>query len=555
MTTNDTVKKAIEALGGLENARLEIMERRGGGRPHHVHTAAILDLALAALDGAGDARLRELRRRMRVTGATFKNRRMPTKGSDFDAGYIDACTDWANEIDRLLAKPEQPAAEKPAAAPSQEPVRIREGALQGTPTHMTEGERAQIDGLKRRAFEAAAPASEPGNPPTIPDGSVEARIAEWEREARERLSGVTRYCAECERLTGIIDDLSNTKAVDADTIADLRAKLADAEKQRDSNAVAAKMLERWRERRARCLEGVAPTLAEIESEMTPWTSEVVAQKSAPAGSAMRRAIDAGEHIIGLLWKHSESLRERFDAEMEKANAERDDDRALREQEAALAAVDEAAYRAQIKALEHQTRCPECGCATPEDAEAAECGCDAPVCAIPSSSTLAQEFVKMRAERDAAVAAKNERAVAELEQFGRDALHLQSLPATCPVQVVRDIIAEKLRDRIAALRAESPAPQPVVPAFEGDPKDCAFKARPGDHAPRLFFIQDGDRPMHVVAPDWNAALAAWRRLIASENEGMDAAEPEGISKVADANELLIDEMLRLALARPADGGGA
>lgn len=46
-------------------------------------------------------------------------------------------------------------------------------------------------------------------------------------------------------------------------------------------------------------------------------------------------------------------------------------------------------------LESELRCPDCGCATPLDAEASECGCDAPVCAADCSQTLAEAY----AERD------------------------------------------------------------------------------------------------------------------------------------------------------------
>lgn len=105
----------------------------------------------------------------------------------------------------------------------------------------------------------------------------------------------------------------------------------------DFKSVAEAMLARWRERRARCLNGVAPTLAEIQAAMPSWTNEVVAQESAPRGSAMRRTIDAADRIIDMLWKHSETLRERFDYEMEqrdelhaalvKTTDERDDARA------------------------------------------------------------------------------------------------------------------------------------------------------------------------------------------------------------------------------------
>jgi predicted Zn-ribbon and HTH transcriptional regulator len=35
---------------------------------------------------------------------------------------------------------------------------------------------------------------------------------------------------------------------------------------------------------------------------------------------------------------------------------------------------------RVAELENNQRCPECKCATSQDAEASECGCDAPVCA-------------------------------------------------------------------------------------------------------------------------------------------------------------------------------
>jgi len=105
------------------------------------------------------------------------------------------------------------------------------------------------------------------------------------------------------------------KACHAGRVIDL-AEIALAEPSR----VDSLMLSRWRARRERCLSGVTPTLAELEAAMPRWTTEVVTQEAAPAGSAMRRAIDAGQHVIGMLWKHSEALRERIDLATEKADA-------------------------------------------------------------------------------------------------------------------------------------------------------------------------------------------------------------------------------------------
>ena len=58
--------------------------------------------------------------------------------------------------------------------------------------------------------------------------------------------------------------------------------------------------------------------------------------------------------------------------------------------------------------------------------------------------------------------------------------------------------------------------------------------------KLFHIQDADRPMHVVALDYNDALRKWKLLLADENE-CEAAEienPQGIAFVADDDELIL-----------------
>lgn len=73
----------------------------------------------------------------------------------------------------------------------------------------------------------------------------------------------------------------------------------------------------------------------------------------------------------------------------------------------------------------------------------------------SSDTYERACTKALDDRDAARADQAAMARRELEAFGSDALNLRALPADAPVQVVRDIIAEKLRARIAALPAEKP----------------------------------------------------------------------------------------------------
>lgn len=57
---------------------------------------------VAEARGAG---LWELRARLLSTAASFPNRQMGHSDEDFDRGYVEACENWAQEIDRLLAAP------------------------------------------------------------------------------------------------------------------------------------------------------------------------------------------------------------------------------------------------------------------------------------------------------------------------------------------------------------------------------------------------------------------------------------------------------------------
>lgn len=69
---------------------------------------------VAEARGAG---LMELRARLLSTAGSLPNRQMGHSDEDFDRGYVEACENWAQEIDRLLAAP---AASKLAEEPAQE---------------------------------------------------------------------------------------------------------------------------------------------------------------------------------------------------------------------------------------------------------------------------------------------------------------------------------------------------------------------------------------------------------------------------------------------------
>lgn len=60
-------------------------------------------------------------------------------------------------------------------------------------------------------------------------------------------------------------------------------------------------------------------------------------------------------------------------------------------------ADVAAVETERGALLAELRCPECGCATSEEADMTECGCDAPRCALPAGKTVAVAYHEARAE--------------------------------------------------------------------------------------------------------------------------------------------------------------
>lgn len=57
---------------------------------------------------------------------------------------------------------------------------------------------------------------------------------------------------------------------------------------------------------------------------------------------------------------------------------------------------------------------------------------------------------------------------------------------------------------------------------------------------LYHIQDGDRPMYVIALSWQGALTAWQNIVARENKGTLPFEhdPQGISFIADDADIII-----------------
>lgn len=52
---------------------------------------------------------------------------------------------------------------------------------------------------------------------------------------------------------------------------------------------------------------------------------------------------------------------------------------------------------------------------------------------------------------------------------------------------------------------------------------------------LYYIQDSDRPMWVIAANWLEAIEKWKAKIREENDG-ECDEPQGVQLICDEDEL-------------------
>ena len=56
---------------------------------------------------------------------------------------------------------------------------------------------------------------------------------------------------------------------------------------------------------------------------------------------------------------------------------------------------------------------------------------------------------------------------------------------------------------------------------------------------IYYVQDDDRPMHVLAGTFEEALATWRQLSAAENPDEEPYSPQGVSLIAEANDVIVN----------------
>jgi hypothetical protein len=59
--------------------------------------------------------------------------------------------------------------------------------------------------------------------------------------------------------------------------------------------------------------------------------------------------------------------------------------------------------------------------------------------------------------------------------------------------------------------------------------------------KLFFVQDSDRPMYVIAQDWKDAVHHWKQFVQQENDIIkleDVEDPMGVEFLADQEDIII-----------------
>jgi hypothetical protein len=61
--------------------------------------------------------------------------------------------------------------------------------------------------------------------------------------------------------------------------------------------------------------------------------------------------------------------------------------------------------------------------------------------------------------------------------------------------------------------------------------------------KLYHVQDGDRPMWVVADSYAMAVERWKEKVSDENPldcptKLDVGDPDGVTLVCDEDEVLL-----------------
>lgn len=164
--------------------------------------------------------------------------------------------------------------------------------------------------------------------------------------------------------------------------------------------------------------------------------------------------------------------------------------------------------------------------------------------------FAERIAKLEAERDQALtrleAAEEElhAARAELQEAGAgNGAYVPGSPHHVALWDAINLVVEasggsssrlSIARETAVVEVEIALRKLLAWRAEPAPQGCAMRVV------QLFHVKDGDRPLYVVARDWNEALETWRTVIKSESDdcGTDELQPWGIDHVCRPNELVL-----------------
>ena len=65
---------------------------------------------------------------------------------------------------------------------------------------------------------------------------------------------------------------------------------------------------------------------------------------------------------------------------------------------------------------------------------------------------------------------------------------------------------------------------------------------------LYLVQDGDRPMYVVAENWIGAIDEWKQFVAKDNEMSveEIEEPDGVSLLSEHYDLILPKVEKMGV---------
>ncbi len=335
--------------------------------------------------------------------------------------------------------------------------------------------------------------------------NIISELKNWRHEA-----GTAQ--AEVERLTGIIDDTTNTEATNADTVADLRAKIENAEREvagykraleiaKEDGAPIAVFIQEGQEVR---VFGSSESLeATVGETFARWLKLLGVVSDGLKEDDLRKQLADAKAEVERLRRHNDRMAPAIYDLMRHTTSDFSHfglNHTSAEERSALAALDEARRDVpgamdDLRANLSEAKAAASNALSLMRAKEAECaratqratdwrdGHDRVL------ATCEDLKVKLRAaeqQRDAALAAQNARAVEELESVRR---------VSDEGAETWDHLDDYMDMRLASLRAAKPEPA-------AEPVPAAADAKPGDEVLRRWMGLDGEKS----PTEWLAAMS-------------------------------------------------